>query len=182
MPLLVVLEVGGLLRAEHTNAAYPSTPADMLVLVTVREHNRCQSRVRRRSFPGGIPGMRMRELMRRNSDVMERQAAAFDRQAAAFDRQAETLERQGVVLEAHTRVLEEQTRTLGEQTRTLGEQTRVLQAHTRTLGHQVDQMRSASADLTLCVESFDRRTDALLGAFSDLAAEIRGWRSDHGSG
>lgn len=112
--------------------------------------------------------MRTRQVMRRNNELFEelreelrlnreaaaRNAAAFDRNASAFDRSAAAFGRNAAAFERNT----------------------------QSFHRYDDVIRAMLADMRASSERMDRKTDAVVGALADLAAEIRSWRKEGGAG
>lgn len=89
----------------------------------------------------------VREELRRNREAADRNAEAFDRHAAAFDRYAEAFDRNAAAFNSDRQV-----------------------------------MRSLVAELKAHRKNEGLKSEAMLGAIADLVAEIRRWRGDGGSG
>jgi chromosome segregation ATPase len=145
------------IRGESRTAASPQASSRRHEPVASSDRSRRSRQPIRRLLRGRIRDVEASELISRNTDALERFRESMDRHSDAADRHAEAADRHAEAAERLEAAANDEA---------------------KAFRHQSDVMRALAANLEAHGEMLDRRGDALLGAFANLAAEIRGWRNE----
>jgi hypothetical protein len=142
------------IRGESRTAASPWASSRRHEPVASSDRSRRSRQPIRRLLRGRIRDVEASELISRNTEALERFRESMDR---------------------NTEVLGELASAAREQAQVAKEQAKAVRQQTRSFDRQSDAMRVLVVNLKEHGEKSKYDRDALTGAFTDLAAEIRGW-------
>jgi chromosome segregation ATPase len=175
-------------------------PVECDDLVTRQVPNRRRSVLSGRFLPAGIRRMgngrrseerearvRRDELFERTCRSLDRYAERMDRRDAVFDRHMEALAERDKVFAGHMASLEEGREVFARQMAAIDERSKSFDATMAAIeergksfdatmavfGRRSDALGASVIRLQDTAERWDRKTDALIGAITDLAADVR---------
>jgi chromosome segregation ATPase len=114
------------------------------------------------------------EERRSGGHVSSRHDELFERTCRTLDHYAARMDRHDEALEKHNEALDRHNEALARHMASLERRDEAFQQQMAAFGRRSDALVDSTIGLRHTAEKWDRTADSLVGAISDLAAEVRG--------